>query len=380
MSRLRLPFLILVTVASFVASYNTINLLYPATRVPLVHGLDGSEVDVTKLVEEAATQAGGSVGGALTAAVKRPADPAGKKRRLFHTVVTANDSPYTKWQCRVMYHWYKKYRDGEGSEMGGFTRVLHSGAPDNLMEEIPTFVVDPLPEGMDKGYVVLNRPWAFVQWVQKAVIEEEYVFMAEPDHIIVRPIPNLATQWAPAAFPFFYIDPEKNEDVLRRWFPESKGAISQIDPIGNSPVIIKKTDLMRIAPTWHNVSLQMKDDPAADKAFGWVLEMYGYATAAAMHGISHTLQKTFMIQPPWDPELRETYIIHYTYGCDFDLKGRRVDGKVGPWHFDKREFSGGAPPRNLTLPPKGSARSVFELIGKINDATWDIPDWTTGAT
>lgn len=26
-----------------------------------------------------------------------------------------------------------------------------------------------------QGYIVLNRPWAFVQWLRKAHIEEEYV-------------------------------------------------------------------------------------------------------------------------------------------------------------------------------------------------------------
>ena len=26
-----------------------------------------------------------------------------------------------------------------------------------------------------QGYVVLNRPWAFVQWLRKATIAEEYV-------------------------------------------------------------------------------------------------------------------------------------------------------------------------------------------------------------
>jgi len=31
--------------------------------------------------------------------------------------------------------------------------------------------------------------------------------------------------------------------------------------------------LEKIAPTWMNISLKMKDDPEADKAFGWVLEM-----------------------------------------------------------------------------------------------------------
>lgn len=68
----------------------------------------------------------------------------------FHVALTATDAPYSKWQCRIMYYWYKKIKDVPGSDMGGFTRILHSGNPDNLMDEIPTFVVDPLPAGLDR--------------------------------------------------------------------------------------------------------------------------------------------------------------------------------------------------------------------------------------
>lgn len=74
----------------------------------------------------------------------------GNSNSKFHVALTATDAPYSQWQCRIMYYWYKKVRDMPGSEMGKFTRVLHSGNPDNLMEEIPTFVVDPLPEGLDR--------------------------------------------------------------------------------------------------------------------------------------------------------------------------------------------------------------------------------------
>ena len=51
--------------------------------------------------------------------------------------------------------------------MGGFTRLLHSGQPDDLMMEVPTFVAQPLPESVvaHDWYPVLNRPWAFAQWV-----------------------------------------------------------------------------------------------------------------------------------------------------------------------------------------------------------------------
>ena len=42
-----------------------------------------------------------------------------------------------------------------------------------------------------QGYVVLNRPYAFLQWVQNFMpsIPEDYIFMAEPDHIFVKPPP-----------------------------------------------------------------------------------------------------------------------------------------------------------------------------------------------
>ncbi|RWR75509.1 hydroxyproline O-arabinosyltransferase 1 [Cinnamomum micranthum f. kanehirae] len=298
-------------------------------------------------------------------------------KRLFHTAVTASNSVYNTWQCRVMYYWFKKFRNEPGSEMGGFTRILHSGKPDKYMDEIPTFVADPLPPGMDQGYIVLNRPWAFVQWLKKANIVEEYILMAEPDHIIVKPIPNLSKGRLGAAFPFFYIEPKKYESTLRKFFPEDKGPITNIDPIGNSPVIISKASLKKIAPTWMNVSLAMKKDPEADKAFGWVLEMYAYAVASAFHDVSNILYKDFMIQPPWDLEVGKKFIIHYTYGCDYDMKGKLTYGKIGEWRFDKRSYESTPPPKNLPLPPAGVPESVVTLVKMVNEATANIPNWET---
>ncbi|KAJ3695529.1 hypothetical protein LUZ60_000906 [Juncus effusus] len=297
-------------------------------------------------------------------------------KRSFHTAVTASDSVYNTWQCRVMYYWFKKAREQRaGSDMGGFTRILHSGRPDSFMDEIPTFVADPLPDGMDQGYIVLNRPWAFVQWLRKANIQEEYILMAEPDHIIVNPIPNLSLNGQAAAFPFFYIEPKKYESVLRKFFPEENGPITNIDPIGNSPVIIEKKYLEKIAPTWMNVSLAMKKDPDADKSFGWVLEMYAYAVASALHGVKNILRKDFMIQPPWDLEVGNKFIIHYTYGCDYDMEGKLTYGKIGEWRFDKRSYERNPPPRNLALPPKGVPQSVVTLVKMVNEATANIPNW-----
>ncbi|KAL9404788.1 hypothetical protein Peur_001760 [Populus x canadensis] len=299
----------------------------------------------------------------------------GKSNLKFHVALTATDAPYSQWQCRIMYYWYKKMKNMPGSDMGKFTRVLHSGKGDHLMDEIPSFVVDPLPEGLDRGYIVLNRPWAFVQWLEKATIEEEYILMAEPDHIFANPLPNLAHGDNPAGFPFFYIKPTEHEKIVRKFYPEEKGPVTDVDPIGNSPVIIKKSLLEEISPTWVNVSLRMKDDPETDKAFGWVLEMYAYAVASALHGVRHILHEDFMLQPPWDFEVGKRFIIHYTYGCDYNMKGELTYGKIGEWRFDKRSYLSGPPPKNLSLPPPGVPESVVRLVTMVNEATANIPGW-----
>lgn len=39
----------------------------------------------------------------------------------------------------------KQCREAGPCDMGGFTRILHSGQADELMDEIPTFVCDPVP-------------------------------------------------------------------------------------------------------------------------------------------------------------------------------------------------------------------------------------------
>lgn len=77
--------------------------------------------------------------------------------------------------------------------------------------------------------------------------------MAEPDHVFIRPLPNLATEDMPAAFKFFYIVPTENEEILRKFFPKEKGPITNIDPIGNSPVIIKKVLPVYVPSLFDNV-------------------------------------------------------------------------------------------------------------------------------
>ncbi|KAF5931701.1 hypothetical protein HYC85_027872 [Camellia sinensis] len=169
-------------------------------------------------------------------------------------------------------------------------------------------------------------------------VKTGYILMAEPDHIIVKPIPNLSRDGCGAVFPFFYIEPQKYEFVLPKFFPKENGPITNIDPIGNSPVIVGKESLKKIAQTWMNVSLAMKRDPVADKDFyPSLICWYAYAVASALHNAGNILYKDFMIQ------------------------GKLTYGKIGEWRFEKRSYTTAWPPKNLPLPPPGVPESVVCL-------------------
>ncbi|PNH03274.1 putative cytochrome c-type heme lyase [Tetrabaena socialis] len=109
--------------------------------------------------------------------------------RAYHVVTTAAGFS-NHWQARVHYYWFKKQRDAclrePSCDMGGFTRVLHSGKPDDLMDEVPTVVVDPLPPSVSKNttYIVLNRPYAFLEWINRVSIPEEVDYQGSPFYLL----------------------------------------------------------------------------------------------------------------------------------------------------------------------------------------------------
>ncbi|KAG1657279.1 hypothetical protein FOA52_005473 [Chlamydomonas sp. UWO 241] len=312
------------------------------------------------------------------------------KLRTFHIVTTAQGAA-VHWQVRIHYYWYQKQKwaceQAGPCEMGGFTRLLHSGSADDLMHEIPTVVVDPLPKEMvdNTWYVVLNRPYAFVQWVKTQSIPEKYVLMAEPDHVYIRPLKNLMTSDSPAAFPFFYIEPAKQayQAITKKFTGDiSRSELDQIAPIGNSPTFMTLEDMRIVMPLWMNVSIAIFKDPEASKAWGWVQEMYGFAIGLFLGGVRHVdLYLNLMSQPPWDMNLDQSpgkpfYIIHYTYGMDYKLTGEFTPGKFGDWRFDKRTYGGTPVPRKLGDPPVNMKNDlVRKLIDSFNEATAAIPCW-----
>lgn len=62
---------------------------------------------------------------------------------------------HKKANALILFYRFKKVqKDCEKQKvchMGGFTRLLHSGEPDELMAEIPSYVVNPLQDKDNKG-------------------------------------------------------------------------------------------------------------------------------------------------------------------------------------------------------------------------------------
>jgi hypothetical protein len=72
---------------------------------------------------------------------------------------------------------------------------------------------------------VLNRPTSVVELVNTpemmARIPEDYVFIAETDHLLFKDLPNLATESMPAGYKFGYMMKNPGfENIIRRQWPE----------------------------------------------------------------------------------------------------------------------------------------------------------------
>ena len=239
-------------------------------------------------------------------------------------------------------------------EMGGFTRLLTSPTekPDEYADEIPTVVVK---EARSAGYVVVNRPHSMVLFLQSpqfaARVTEEYVYIAETDHLMLRPLPNLATRHVPAGFNFGYMVAWGQASVVDRFVP---GLGGKTDPVGPSPVIIHVEQLKQITPLWHDFTRKIMADPEAVQHLGWVREMWGYCIAAASLGIKHRVMDALQYEGgaignrerrlAWpNPALPVTpegsldskgqgmpyYLFHYTYGVEYTKEGIPVELQVG---------------------------------------------------
>ena len=301
-----------------------------------------------------------------------------KGRRPYHTILTAQASTYQEWQTKIMhYHFRKIQKANPCTEMTGFTRLLVSngGAPDGLMSSMPTLLVPQLGFDKTKGFQVINRPWSLNEVVKTAGwaerVREQYVYIAETDHLILRDIPNRATPRLNVAFFFPYMSPvpAPQAAVVKRYYD---GDHLAVQPVGGSPAIMHVDTLKRLAPVWYDMSVKLKADREADRAFGWVLEMWGYSIACARLGIKQFVWQQLQIEPAaaWhqDVSAQDPYIYHYTFGVEYSFEGVPKVGGVGEWSLDKRKYYGRAPPAKLTAPPECAQECASRWHGIFTEA------------
>ena len=122
-------------------------------------------------------------------------------------------------------------------------------------------------------------------------------------------MPNLMQGDKSVAAFFFYIEPSKHKNLVRKFVgPVSHKEITQIPQIGSSPAFISVQDFRRVATLWFNTTVTISNDAEAHKAWGWILEMYGYSLATYRAGVHQGLDvnKDMLAEPPFDTKLTGT--------------------------------------------------------------------------
>ena len=128
------------------------------------------------------------------------------------------------------------------------------------------------------------------------------------------------------------------------------------------------TDLFgRQVDPWWQLCLTLKRDREANQAFGWVLEMWGWALAAAHAGVKHIVLREFQAEPGGMGigTLDAYYLYHYTFDLEIP----------GGWRWSKRVFMGGYPQPIPDPPARRAQRSVHTFVRMMNEAMHAIAPW-----
>ena len=329
---------------------------------------------------------------AADAAASQPTDAACPDRRPFHGLLTSQASVYQQWQSRIMYHHWKKQKALQGpcGDMAGFTRLAATpgGKPDGLENEIPSLFVEQLSDEVLAKHFhfgVLNRPTSIKKLLETPemlkVITSPFVLILETDHVLMKPIPNRATETKPAAYSFGYMHAHSGQtSIIQKYCPSCTAA--DLDPVGPSPLLIHLDQLRKITPRWLEFSFGLRSSGEAERVMqGWVQEMWGYSIAAASVGIRHTVLREFQVEHgssgrPAEDFHKHAYIFHYTYGIEYTMAGRPQGiNQIGEWSLDKRHYGADHPPRSLQPPPDGANAAAYWLLSAWNEASAATPNW-----
>ncbi|KAG2487203.1 hypothetical protein HYH03_014177 [Edaphochlamys debaryana] len=268
-----------------------------------------------------------------------------------HTLFTSNGSPYQNIQARIMvgtYHMVRKMPGGE--RMVALTRILHRTTPDEVMDEIPTFIAQPLQPECDKWcwFPVADRANAVQQWIDAAekdpsLVKAPWLLMLETDYVWMKPLPDPGDAYDRSvpgwSFGFDYIAPsipiivkllkEKCPDCDPKTVPNS----------GPAPVMARFSDFKAATPIWEDLSKWIETHEEAKKQLGWVREMYAWDIGVASNKLNirnePPPQSPLISQPPHDRVIGNASMFHYTWGTLYkhDLKEKEF------WIFDKRAYT-----------------------------------------
>ena len=233
---------------------------------------------------------------------------------------------------------------------------------------------------------MLNRPHSLLIALRRGDLKfaEPYLLIAETDHLLIKPMPNVAKPGLAAGYPFHYMAPRRNARTIElvRRFAGSDRVAANVQQVGPSPILVHYDDLAKMVQSWYDSSFALKKDLAADAEFGWMLEMWGYSIGAAVAGVTHTLLDTFQLEPSSQFGVRITRsndadvsgerathnIMHYTFSHEYLLEGiLQIDSRAGAWGFDKREYGKGLP-RHLVRLPRCALESTQVLWNLLHEA------------
>ena len=135
-------------------------------------------------------------------------------------------------------------------------------------------------------------------------------------------------------------------------------------------MIIHKKQLLQLTEPWWQLCLTLKRDPAANRDFGWVLEMWGWALTSAKAGVRHKVLAEFQAEPGGMgiDRIDKYYLYHYTFDLDTG------DG----WQWSKRQLMMGYP--TVLKPPayvmkRGPTHSTRRFVEMMNEAIEKITPW-----
>jgi hypothetical protein len=207
----------------------------------------------------------------------------------MHVIFSCENTDYMWWQAELLQYTYA--RVGMKAQLTAL--VSATGEPPRRFT-CSSVDVSNYEGCLGTGvFKPLNKPGSLAEWAIRDASKEETVFIIDPDSAFVGLVPDPGPLKSGEAFAqaHHYMDLYRpaSQTVLSRHCSEE--ARARVQPVGIY-IIIKKADLVEIAPRWLQKTIDIKNDQICRNALrdeGWISDMWGYAIVAAELGIRHRI-------------------------------------------------------------------------------------------